>query len=562
MTEELPGRQDLIAWTQSRPRNYYERSTNLTAILHQRAGATRLTEMEPRLHAFGEAVAQVIEPAVVVLERHRDLPALVAYDPVGRRIDQVEFHPDHYVATAAVWDSGLLASDVGAGGAFEQAALFYLLSHVGEGGIACPAVCTAGLGRALAHRGSPELRERYLGGVRSSTYAGALRGSQFLTEVQGGSDVGANLVVARPDEIDDEAWRITGEKWFCSVADADLFVVTARPDGARDGTKGLGCFIVPRTLDGVTPNGFRIRQLKDKLGTRALASAEIDFDAALGWPIGDVDEGFSVAVEELLNTSRWLNAVGSTGLMRRAYVEAVSFARHRRAFGRPIITMPIVAQQLATMKVEEMAALSSTMALTALIDRMDRGVADERDVAVHRFLVNVNKFQTSRVATDMVHQGIEILGGNGTIESFSALPRLYRDAVVYESWEGTHNVLCAQVRRDCERLALLDHVTPWILGELESLDGDEAGIVRSVVTDLDARFTAATGDGDAGAYRVRRLVERYAHVIQAASLLSEAAVGDGVKRAAASMFVASHFGTALDEGSSPDLVAAVLGDDL
>src|ERR1039458_4720488 len=125
---------------------------------------------------------------------------------------------------------------------------------------------------------------------------------------------------------------MTGEMVSPSGAAPPLAAAPPRPDGAGAGTRGLGCFLVPRSLDAAIPNGFRIRRLKDKLGTRCLASAEIDFDDALGWPIGGVEEGFHVAVEELLNTSRWLNAVGSTGIMRRAYLEASTFARHRQAF--------------------------------------------------------------------------------------------------------------------------------------------------------------------------------------------------------------------------------------
>lgn len=559
---ELPGREDLLRWVEGHPENYYEVSTNLTAVLDLRAGEARRLEMEARLEAFGAVVATRIEPAVVTLERHREFPVLVPYDSVGRRIDQVEFHPDQRTATRAAWDSGLLASDQRGGGAFEQAALFYLLSHVGEGGIACPAVCTAGLGRALAHRGSQQLRAKYLARVRCDTYDGALRGSQFLTEVQGGSDVGANLVSAQRDDHDDGAWRISGEKWFCSVADADLFVVTARPLDAPGGTKGLGCFLVPRSLDGQTPNGFRIRQLKDKLGTRCLASAEIDFDGALGWPIGAIDEGFSVAVEELLNTSRWLNAIGSTGLMRRAYLEAVSFARHRRAFGRTIGSIPIVREQLAMMKVEEYAALSSTMALTELIDRMDRGIANDSDVGVHRFLVNVNKFQTSLSATSVVHQGIEILGGNGTIESFSVLPRLYRDSVVYESWEGTHNVLCAQVQRDCSRLGLLDEVSHWLDEELSSVQLDEVQIVRAELAEVRPKFEGAVQAREGGSAKLRHLVDRFASVIQATTMLREAQAGGEEKRAVASLFISKHLNNGVERGFDRGVVDGVLGTDL
>jgi acyl-CoA dehydrogenase len=562
MNEELPGREDLVRWTESRPTNYYEASSNLRDVLDLRAGAERRRAIEPRLHRFGAVVASTIDPAVTILEHRRELPTLVPYDSVGRRVERIEFHPEHERASAAVWDSGLLACDDTEGGAFEQAALFYLLSHVGEGGLACPAVCTAGLGRAVASRGSQQLRDRYLDGLRSARYEGSLRGSQFLTEVQGGSDVGANLVRAVPDDEVEGAWRISGEKWFCSVADADLFAVTARPDRAEEGTRGLGCFLVPRTLDGVTPNGFRIRQLKDKLGTRCLASAEIDFDGALGWPIGGIDEGFHVAVEELLNTSRWLNAVGSTGLMRRSYLEAVSFARHRRAFGRTIGTIPIVREQLALMKAEEYAALSSTFALTELVDRIDRDDADPRVRAVHRLLVNVNKYRTSLSATDVVHQGIEILGGNGTIENFSVLPRLYRDAVVYESWEGTHNVLCAQVQRDCTRLNLLDDVAAWIVDELSIVTRGETGPVEMALDEVTTQLRETIGAGEVAGGRLRRQLDRLARVIQATTLLHESSTGGDEKRAVASLFISARLSSDVDQSFATSLVDRALGEDL
>ncbi len=490
------GRHDLARWMASHPADYYAANRNLKTVLATWAGEGATTAMEPGLSEFGRAVSEVIDPAVEELERNRQLPALAPYDAVGRLIERVEFHPAYRVAGRAAWASGMVSAGRHESGLFEQAALFYLLSHVGEGGHSCPAVCTVGLARALEHRGAPELKDRVLPGIYQADYDRCLRGSQFLTEVQGGSDVGANTVVAEPDGAEPGAWRISGEKWFCSVADADLFALTARPLGANPGTRGLGCFLVPRTLDGMTPNGFRIRRLKDKLGTRCLASAEIDFDGALAWPIGAVDDGFHVAVEEFLNTSRWLNAVGSTGLMRRAYLEASSFARHRRAFGGAIGSIPIVREQLALMKADEQAALSSTFALTWLLDRHDRGRSSEQEAGAYRFLVNANKYLTSIVATDVVHRGIEVLGGNGTIESFSPLPRLYRDAIVYESWEGTHNVLCAQVQRDCVRLGLVDHVDGWIRAQLAAAGASaDAEVVSEALDALLARLRRSTRGG-------------------------------------------------------------------
>ena len=382
---------------------------------------------------FLAVVMDVVEPAVAEAERN---PPLLGPD------GEIEFDPAYPRAGRAVWASGIVCAP-----AREQAALFYALAHAGEGGHACPVVCTAGLVRALRTRASDELRERFLPPLLETDYDRAQRGAQFLTERHGGSDVGANRVEAVPDG---DAWRLYGEKWFCSVADADQFVVTARPRGAAEGTRGIGCFLVPRER-----GGFRIRRLKDKLGTRALATGEIDFEGAVAYPLGPLEDGFKTAIS-VLNTSRWLNSVGSTGLMKRAFLEAASFARERSAFGGPIGRFPLVRENLAVMKSEEAAAYASTTHLTELVAKIDEGSASDEDVVWHRLLVNGNKFVTSLAATQVVRRGIETLGGNGTIEDFSPLPRLYRDAIVFESWEGTHNVLCAQALRDLERFDAVD----------------------------------------------------------------------------------------------------------
>lgn len=565
---EQPGREDLVKWKAAMPSNYFTALADLASVLELRMGPSLEASFIDDLSAFGETVASVIEPAVQLLERNREFPKLRPYDELGQHIDQIEFHPAQTQAASAAWASGMLATALDFEGAFELAAKFLLLSHVGEGGQACPIVCTIGLRRAVEHHGSDELRDRYLPGLVNSDANTALRGSQFLTEVQGGSDVGANAAEALPDLEIPGAWRIRGEKWFCSVADADLFAVTARPDNAPPGTKGLACFLVPRTLDGVTPNGFRLRRLKDKLGTRALASAEIDFDEALAWPIGELHDGFKIAVTELLNTSRWLNAVGSTGIMSRAYLEASSFAEHREAFGEKVISFPAVREQLAIMKTETAAAMASTFALTEFVAKIDDCNASESDVEVHRFLVNANKYVTSIAASDVVHRAIEVLGGNGTIEDFSPLPRLYRDAVVFESWEGTHNVLCAQVYRDCLRLGLVGSVLSWVedeLAQLDNPDGKNPTIVLDSLEYLRHRLAKSVQDPEYATKHFRRQLTALMDVVQATCLLREAdAPGSGPeKKAIAKFFVRRHLVAARADGEPTwtKLIDRVLGSD-
>jgi alkylation response protein AidB-like acyl-CoA dehydrogenase len=415
-----------------------------------------------------------------VAESERRPPRLVD----GR----VEFDDAYHRAGRAVWATGIVGA-----GAVEQAALFYEIAQAGEGGHACPVVCTAGLVRALRTDGSDALRERFLPPLLETDYGRAQRGAQFLTERHGGSDVGANRVEAVPDG---ERWRLHGEKWFCSVADADQFLVTARTRGAPGGTRGIGCFLVA-SADG----GFRIRKLKDKLGTRALATGEIEFDGAVAYPLGPLEDGFRIAVG-VLNTSRWLNAVGSCGLMRRAWRVASEFAAEREAFGHVISEFPLVRENLAVIRAETEGAAASTGELTGLVDRIDRGDASDEDVAWHRVLVNANKFVTSLAATKVVRRAIETLGGNGTIEDFSPLPRLYRDAIVFESWEGTHNVLCAQVLRDLGRFAAVELAVERADAPAEVADG----------------LRRAVEDPEWGALHGRRQLDRLVRSLQISTL--------------------------------------------
>jgi acyl-CoA dehydrogenase len=448
-----------------------------------------------------------------VAEAERNPPRLVD----GR----VEFDPAYHRAGRAIWATGIVGAEPR-----EQASLLYRLAQAGEGGHTCPVVCTAGLVRALRTRASSELREQFLPPLLETDYERAERGAQFLTERHGGSDVGANRVEAVPDG---DAWRLHGEKWFCSVADADQFVVTARPRGAPPGTRGLGCFLVPRA-DG----GFRIRRLKDKLGTRALATGEIEFEGAPAYPLGPLDEGFKTAVG-VLNTSRWLNAVGSAGLMRRAVDVASEFVATRDAFGGSIARFPLVRENLAVMKSEAAAALASTDEVTQLVARIDEGTASEEDVLWHRLLVNANKFVTSLAATAVVRRGIEALGGNGTIEDFSPLPRLYRDAIVFESWEGTHNVLCAQVLRDLARF-----------------DAVELVVERSGASDeLAGRLRRSIIDPEFGARHFRRQLDSLVRSLQAAVLIA------GGHKAAAALHVARHLVPGYDPEQDSDYAEVI-----
>ena len=499
-------REDLAAWRADYPANPFDADDDLRAGLARYVRDERLRELEHRASAFAADVVAVVAPSAARYEQRLHLPELATYDALGRRVEEVSFDPSYHAAGAAVWASGVLALSATPGTAFEQMTLLYLLSSEGEAGHACPVTCSIGLARALRRRAETSVRERFLGPLVTTDYASAERGAQFLTEVQGGSDVGANACVATP--VGDGTFRLSGEKWFCSVADADQFFVTARLDGASAGTRGLASFVVPRQLDGA-PNGFHVRRLKDKLGTRGLASGEIDFDGALAWPVGPLEEGFRTAVGIVLNTSRWMTAVGSAGIMRRVVLEARNFARRRRAFGVVIEEFPTLRLTLADMAAASQGALALVLALTDLEDNIDAGVASALDVLVHRFLVNAAKLVISQQATRVVRAGIEVLGGNGTIEEFSVLPRLYRDAIVYESWEGTHNVLTAQIVNDMRRLDLIGAMRDYVDARL-----DDAHPALEAITVVLADLERCVGDDDYAAWHARGLLERFGILLE------------------------------------------------
>jgi acyl-CoA dehydrogenase len=519
------GRADLITWEQGKPDNFFTSDANLQHVLRYHLGDERYGEVSARLSDFGGDAATQLDALAKQEDGIGNHPRLQRYTGLGERIEQIEFHPNHDAAGRLIWQSGILASQAEPGNTVYQMALLYLLAHNGEAGHACSIACTSGLIRALQQYGDETLKAKYLPLLLDPNYDTMQHGAQFLTEVQGGSDVGANAVEAH--DAGDGSWRISGEKWFCSNINAQQFLVMARPVGAQTGTRGLGAFLVPRNLDDGTTNGFYIRRLKDKLGTRTLASAELDFREAVAYPIGPVDAGFRITVELVLNTSRLMNALSCAGVMRRAYVEAHSYACSRQAFGQPIAQYPLVQESNAELLSESYASVASSFALAAMLDKIESGQAEADDAAVFRLLVNLNKFITSVRGSEMVHKAIEIFGGNGAIESFSILPRLYRDMVVLESWEGTHNVLGLQVLRDISRYRLHEPFFSYLDAKLQTVTHPELSGALAITREAFERLPSllhriASGDEQYQQAHARRLAESLALTAQSVLMLAEA----------------------------------------
>ena len=397
------------------------------------------------LSAFGARVAGPLARAADESARPENAPRLRPYDAYHRRVDEIVLPGSTLGALADV--AGRERLGVLHGDPIVFYAKTYLAHQNGEAGVACSLACTDGLSRLLDALGDrPEHREA-LASLRASSAERVRHGAQFVTEIQGGSDVGANAVRAIRDG---DAWRLHGPKWFCSNVNADWFVVSARPDGAVEGTRGVAIFLVPAYLrDGdAIRNGYTIDRLKDKLGTRELATAEVTFDGALGWAIGPLDRGVANLVDIVLTASRIACVLYAAATLRQAERVAGAYASFRTAFGRPIADFALVRRTLDEIALARARALAVAFELVRLWPSR-AGTAEADDF---RVLLSLAKPVITRRASTLAHDAMMLLGANGIEERFSPLPRLVRDAAVMETWEGPHNVLFAQALRDLVRL--------------------------------------------------------------------------------------------------------------
>ena len=323
-------------------------------------------------------------------------------------------------------------------------ALTYLFTQ-SEFGLMCPVNMTDSLTRTLTKYGDKGLIDRFLPTLTSTDVDTLSQGSMFITEQQAGSDVGRVETVAR---LEDGVWRLYGEKWFCSNADAALAMVLARPEGAKEGTKGLGLFLLPRVLDDGTRNRYRIVRLKDKLGTKAMPSGEIVLEGALAYLVGNLGAGFH-QMTEMINMSRISNGVRAAGLMRRSMHEAIHVARNRSAFGRSLIDMPLMRRQLVKMLVPTEQALSFALFTANELDGSDAGDATASSVV--RILTPLIKFRACRDARIIAGDSMEVRGGCGYVEEWINA-RLVRESHLGSIWEGTSNVVALDVVRAARKL--------------------------------------------------------------------------------------------------------------
>jgi acyl-CoA dehydrogenase len=370
----------------------------------------------------------------------------------------------------------------------------YVLTYLfvqAEFGLCCPVSMTDSLARTLKKFGSPELVERFLPRFQSLDFDTLAQGAMFMTEQAAGSDIAATQTRAWQDA--DGHWRLAGDKWFCSNPDADFAMVLARPDGAPAGMKGVSLFLLPRRLEDGSANHYRIIRLKDKLGTRSMASGEIRLEGARAYLVGELGRGF-VQMADMVNNSRLSNGVRAAGLMRRAVAEAEFIASERRAFGRRLADMPLMQRQLQKLRLPAEQARTMVFQTAMALGRCDGG--DASAYPLLRILTPLIKFRACRDARKVTGDAMEVRGGCGYIEEWSD-PRLVRDAHLGSIWEGTSNIVALDVMRAIQRedslAALKRH-----FGALLS-DADLApAFAKALQDDLARACALATRAADAG----------------------------------------------------------------
>src|SRR5258707_6557136 len=400
-----------------------------------------------------------------------------------------------------------------------------------ESGVFCPVSMTDALARVLERYASEPLKRRFMPGLTALKMDELQQGAMFLTEKQGGSDVGLTTTVAKarvstPAEEGglQPEWELWGDKWFCSNVSAEVILPLARPEGAHAGTGGLGLFLVPRILDDGTRNAYTIHRLKDKLGTRSLATGEVTFHGALAYQVGSLERGF-VQMTEMINCTRIWAAIGSLAAMRRSFLEALVHARGRVVFGRTLAEHPLMRRQLVDLLVELEGCAALAFETAALLERVDRHGAEE-DRRLLRILTPLCKYYIPKRGEYVTLEALEIRGGNGYVEDW-VNPRLLRDAIVNRILPVSSNVIVLDVARAIAREGVDAALFGMLHQRLQSLQHASivpvAREVQDLVHQLAERLRSLAGlDGESAQLPLRGLVERMAQLTIITLLLEQA----------------------------------------
>ncbi len=511
-----------------------------------------LRQVTPHFERLGELAGNRLDELAMTADRN--LPVLHARDRFGRDEDWIEYHPSYREMEKIAFEefgmhamshrAGVLGLDAPAHPLVKYG-ITYLFVQA-EFGLMCPVSVSDTSNFVIKRFGSEPLKKLLLDRLLSQDPKTMLKGTQFMTEKAGGSDVGvleteAERIGVGPDGV--ERWKLYGQKWFCSHADADVAVLLARPRGAAPGTRGLGMFAMPRRLEDGSRNSYRIVRLKDKLGTRSMASGEIVMDGAIAYLVGDATQGFKQMMEQV-NLSRLSHGVRAASMMRRCLNEAQAAARGRRAFGKAIAEYPLLRRQLMKIMLPTEQALSMYAFSAEAMGRAQDG--DRAAADLLRILTPVYKFRACRDNIPVASQALEVKGGLGYIEEW-VTARLVRDAQVGTLWEGTSNINALDVvQRAVGKVGGHRTLTAALKDRFESateLPGQYKGLLGATLERVE-RFVEAVAADPKQEKRCRVAAGALYHAASAALLAWEGATlgarGGDARRLLLSRLVIEH----------------------
>ncbi len=490
------------------PVDLFEADLPLQAELRRHLPPEVLAAELPRLQEMGRDTAGLL--AVLSEQAEAQPPVHEPFDAWGRRIDQIRVSSAWERLKAYSAEKGIVATgyqeQLGQHRRIVQAGLIQLFS-ASSATFSCPLAMTDAAARVLLDEAEPSLRERLLPGLLSRDPSTFITSGQWMTERPGGSDVGGTETRA---ECFEDHHRLYGWKCFTSATTSEMALTLARTSDAPR-SRGLSCFAVEvKRVDGQL-QGIRVDRLKDKLGTRALPTAELTLDGVEAWRIGAEGRGVAT-IATMLNVTRFYNAIACASGMRQATALARDYASRRVAFGRKLIDHPLHARTLEELEAESAGALAMCMELAVLLGRAEAGLASEAEQRRLRGLVPIAKLTLGKQAVRVASEAIECFGGAGYVET-TGLPRLLRDAQVLPIWEGTTNVLSLDVLRAEGREGGLSAV-------LDDLGQRARGPVAEALEKLLAKLASLAGDRDA-LEREARVISLTTGMIAEATYLGE-----------------------------------------
>ncbi|ASK34669.1 acyl-CoA dehydrogenase family protein [Alloalcanivorax mobilis] len=550
----------------SRGNNVYHGDPDFASLLKVYLPAPLRDHVTPVFEELGALVGDELDQ--LAREADRNPPTLKPRHRDGSPAMSVDKHPSYRRLEQFAFCRYGLAAMSHRAGVFDwpetlppvvKYGLTYLFVQA-EFGLCCPLSMTDALTRTLSKFGDRALIDRYIDALTSQDENRLFQGAMFMTEQDAGSDVGVITTEAR---LEEGVWRLYGDKWFCSNADADLAMVLARPQGGDSGTRGLTLFLLPRRLPDGNLNQYRIVRLKDKMGTKSMASGEIILEGAEAYVVGEPGNGFK-QMTDMINMSRLSNGVRSAGLMRRALNEALFIARNRVAFGRTLIDLPLLQRTLIKMMVSAEQGRSMVLHTADCLRRADHG--DRQAAKLLRILTPLIKFRTTRDARKVTGDGMEVRGGCGYIEEWSDA-RVLRDAHLGSIWEGTSNIVALDVFRSMRReqtLPVLHDYLDDCIGQAKLGERDQA-VFRAVLGKVTRAASRIADDGEGLEAEARRLASALYHCTSAVLMAWEAArIGDDSRRLALAKQVMQHKlmprDPLLPDAGDPALIADLLAE--